>query len=186
MSNTGCSTSSRSKLPVPRASRGRSARCVGTAPSAWSAHYKTSPTANETRPACFSAKNGYAWRSPPPDLGIWDWDVPRTVSIGRMASRRCRTVPWFVCRHLPCVYRSDFIIGSRFHSDPHRTPACATIVHHHPALRGGLMARYIWLAWMGRIYRNADGAATRVLGIIHDTKAHQRLRRETPAPYVAG
>ena len=26
-----------------------------------------------------------------------------------------------------------------------------------------------WLAWSGRIYRNADGVATRVLGIVHDT-----------------
>lgn len=26
-----------------------------------------------------------------------------------------------------------------------------------------------WLAWSGRIYRNADGVATRVLGIMHDT-----------------
>ncbi|MBA2484784.1 MAG: PAS domain-containing protein, partial [Nitrospira sp.] len=27
-----------------------------------------------------------------------------------------------------------------------------------------------WLAWTGRIYRDAKGTATRVLGVVHETK----------------
>ena len=39
-------------------------------------------------------------------------------------------------------------------------------IHHRVVWPDGTLH---WLAWTGRIYRNADGAATRVLGIIHDT-----------------
>ena len=161
---------------VPRASRGSFSEMRKDAPSAWPAHYKTSPTANEPRPACFSAKNGYAWRSPPriSAFGIGMSPSNRLYwSDGVEALFDC---PRFVCRHLPCVYRPDLhFIGSRFHSDPHRTqPATTTsiTIRHRVVWPDGTIH---WLAWTGRIYRNADGAATRVLGIIRHEGAHQRL-----------
>ena len=83
-----------------------------------------------------SAKNGYAWRSPPriSAFGIGMSLEPSLLVGWRRGA--VRTVPGSFAGTYPCVYRPDLLIGSRFHSDPHRTQPARPHVHHHPASRG--------------------------------------------------
>ena len=104
------------------------------------------------------------------DLGIWDWDV---ASDRLYWSEGVETLFGLAPGSFPGTYTA--YIGLIYLLD-----RGSTLTRLELSLRDQssvhLRHRVVWpdrsihwLAWSGRIYRNTDGVATRVLGIVHDT-----------------
>lgn len=107
------------------------------------------------------------------DLGIWDWDVPSnrlywSEGVEMLFGLAPGSFPGTYAAYIELIYLLDR--GStltRIELSLHDQTSIN--IRHRVMWPDGTLH---WLAWTGRIYRNADGIATRVLGIVHDTKGH--------------
>lgn len=104
------------------------------------------------------------------DLGIWDWDVASdrlywSEGVEMLFGLAPGSFPGTYTAYIELIYLLDR--GSTL-TRLELSLRDQTSVH----LRHRVIwpdSSIHWLAWSGRIYRNADGVATRVLGIVHDT-----------------
>ena len=107
------------------------------------------------------------------DVGIWDWDVPSdrlywTAGVEALFGLAPGTFPGTYASYIDLIYVLDR--GSTLMRIEHSLRDEASInIRHRVMWPDGTIHR---LAWTGRIHRNTDGVATRVLGIVHDTKGH--------------
>ncbi len=109
------------------------------------------------------------------DLGIWDWDVPSNYlywsdGVEQLFGLTRGSFPSTYPAYIGLIYILDR--GSTLSRIELSLRDHASITIQHRVVWPD--ATIHWLAWTGRIYRNADGVATRVLGIIHDTTGHTR------------
>lgn len=105
------------------------------------------------------------------DLGIWDWDVPSnrlywSDGVEALFGLAPGSFPGTYPAYIGLIYLLDrgstltrIELSLRDHT--------SITIRHRVVWPDGTIH---WLAWTGRIYRGTDGVATRVLGIIHDTK----------------
>ncbi|MBP8153675.1 MAG: PAS domain S-box protein [Nitrospira sp.] len=107
------------------------------------------------------------------EVGIWDWDVQSdrlywSPDVEALFGLSPGSFPGTYAAYIGLIYALD------------RGPVLMQIEH---SLRDqstlNIRHRVVWddhsihsLAWTGRIHRNTDGVATRVLGIVHATKGH--------------
>ena len=104
------------------------------------------------------------------ELGIWDWDVASdhlywSEGVEMLFGLAPGSFPGTYTAYIGLIYLLDR--GSTL-TRLELSLRDQTSVH----LRHRVIwpdSSIHWLAWSGRIYRNADGVATRVLGIVHDT-----------------
>lgn len=104
------------------------------------------------------------------ELGIWDWDVASdrlywSEGVEMLFGLAPGSFPGTYTAYIELIYLLDR--GSTL-TRLELSLRDQTSVH----LRHRVIwpdSSIHWLAWSGRIYRNADGVATRVLGIVHDT-----------------
>lgn len=104
------------------------------------------------------------------ELGIWDWDVTSdrlywSEGVEMLFGLTPGSFPGTYTAYIELIYLLDR--GSTL-TRLELSLRDQTSVH----LRHRVIwpdSSIHWLAWSGRIYRNADGVATRVLGIVHDT-----------------
>jgi PAS domain S-box-containing protein len=105
------------------------------------------------------------------DVGIWDWDL-RTGEI--YWSEGVEALFGLAAGSFPGTYEA--CIDAMYVED--RGTVMASIaqslrdqasinIRHRVVWPGGALH---WLTWTGRIHRDEEGRATRVLGIIHETK----------------
>jgi len=107
------------------------------------------------------------------EVGIWDWDVQSdrlywSPDVEALFGLNPGSFPGTYAAYIGLIYALD------------RGPILMQIEHSlrdQPTLN--IRHRVVWddhsihwLAWTGRIHRNTDGVATRVLGIVHATKGH--------------
>ena len=109
------------------------------------------------------------------DLGIWDWDVPSnrlywSDGVEQLFGLSRGSFPGTYPAYIGLIYILDR--GSTLRRIELSLRDHTSITIQHRVVWPD--ATIHWLAWTGRIYRNADGAATRVLGIVHDTQGHTR------------
>ncbi|MCW5797871.1 MAG: PAS domain S-box protein [Nitrospira sp.] len=104
------------------------------------------------------------------ELGIWDWDVTSdrlywSEGVEMLFGLAPGSFPGTYTHYIGLIYLLDR--GSVL-SRLELSLRDQTSVHiRHRVVWPDSSIH--WLAWSGRIYRNADGVATRVLGIVHDT-----------------
>lgn len=104
------------------------------------------------------------------DLGIWDWDVTSdrlywSEGVEMLFGLAPGSFPGTYTDYIGLIYLLDR--GSTL-TRLELSLRDQTSVHiRHRVVWPDSSIH--WLAWSGRIYRNADGVATRVLGIVHDT-----------------
>ena len=104
------------------------------------------------------------------DLGIWDWDVTSdrlywSEGVELLFGLAPGSFPGTYTDYIGLIYLLDR--GSTL-TRLELSLRDQTSVHiRHRVVWPDSSIH--WLAWSGRIYRNADGVATRVLGIVHDT-----------------
>lgn len=105
------------------------------------------------------------------DLGIWDWDVPSdrlywSEGVEMLLGLAPGSFPGTYAAYIGLIYLLDR--GSTLtRIELSLRDQTSVNIRHRVVWPDGTLH---WLAWTGRIYRNADGIATRVLGIVHDTK----------------
>ncbi|HPV81782.1 MAG TPA: PAS domain-containing protein, partial [Nitrospira sp.] len=104
------------------------------------------------------------------ELGIWDWDVASdrlywSEDVELLFGLSPGSFPGTYTDYIGLIYLLDrgatltrLELSLRDQTSVH--------IRHRVVWPDSSMH---WLAWSGRIYRNADGVATRVLGIVHDT-----------------
>jgi PAS domain S-box-containing protein len=104
------------------------------------------------------------------ELGIWDWDVASdrlywSEGVEMLFGLAPESFPGTYSAYIGLIYPLDrgstltrLELGLRDQTSVH--------VRHRVVWPDRSIH---WLVWSGRIYRNADGVATRVLGIVHDT-----------------
>ena len=104
------------------------------------------------------------------EFGIWDWDVASdrlywSEDVEMLFGLAPGSFPGTYTAYIGLIYLLDR--GSTL-TRLELSLRDQTSVHlrHRVVWPDGSIH---WLAWSGRIYRNADGVATRVLGIVHDT-----------------
>ncbi|MBS0171788.1 MAG: PAS domain S-box protein [Nitrospira sp.] len=107
------------------------------------------------------------------DLGIWDWDVPSnrlywSDGVEALFGLAPGMFPGTYPAYIGLIYLLDRgTTLTRIEGSLRDHPSIS--VRHRVVWPDRTLH---WLAWTGRIYRDADGAATRVLGIIQDTTGH--------------
>ena len=104
------------------------------------------------------------------ELGIWDWDVASdrlywSEDVELLFGLSPGSFPGTYTDYIGLIYLLDrgatltrLELSLRDQTSVH--------IRHRVVWPDSSMH---WLAWSGRIYRNADGVATRVLGIVHET-----------------
>lgn len=103
------------------------------------------------------------------ELGIWDWDVASdrlywSEDVEMLFGLAPGSFPGTYTAYINLIYLLDR--GSTL-TRLELSLRDQTSVHiRHRVVWPDRSIH--WLAWSGRIYRNADGVATRVLGIVHD------------------
>ncbi len=105
------------------------------------------------------------------DLGIWDWDVPSnrlywSDGVEALFGLAPGSFSGTYAAYIGLIYLLDrgSVLARIELSLRDQT---SIDIRHRVVWPDGAIH---WLAWTGRICRNADGVATRVLGIVHDTK----------------
>ncbi len=109
------------------------------------------------------------------DVGIWDWDVRTdrlywSAGVEALFGLAPGSFPGTYSAYIELIYLLDRgSILTRIEQGL-RDNTSVNIMHRVLWPDGTLH----WLAWTGRIHRDADGTATRVLGIVHEAKGATR------------
>lgn len=105
------------------------------------------------------------------EVGIWDWDLPSdrlywSPDVEALFGLVPGSFPGTYAFFIDLIYALDrgSVLMQVEHSLRDQT---ALNIRHRVVWADGTIH---WLAWTGRIHRNTEGAATRVLGIVHATK----------------
>ncbi|MDP9132194.1 MAG: PAS domain-containing protein, partial [Nitrospirota bacterium] len=105
------------------------------------------------------------------EVGIWDWDVRSgdlywSAGVEALFGLAAGSFPGTYDAYIDAVYLEDR--GTVMASIDQSVADQASVnIRHRIVWANGTLH---WLAWTGRIYRDAEGIATRVLGIVHETK----------------
>ncbi|WHZ23405.1 MAG: hypothetical protein OJF47_002517 [Nitrospira sp.] len=105
------------------------------------------------------------------EVGIWDWDLPSgrlywSAGVEALFGLAEGSFPGTYAAYLDLVYlldRGTILTNIELSL---RDQASVNVIHRVIWPDGTLH----WLAWTGRIQRDARGVATRVLGIVHETR----------------
>lgn len=105
------------------------------------------------------------------EIGIWDWDVQSdrlswTVGVEALFGLPQGSFPGTYAAYIELIYLLDR--GSTLASiEQSLRDQPAVNISHRVVWPDGTMH---WLVWSGQIHRDAQGAARRVLGIVHETR----------------
>ena len=107
------------------------------------------------------------------EVGIWDWDLQSdrlywSPDVEVLFGLTPGSFPGTYAAYIGLIYALDR--GSVLMQIEHSLHDQATLNIRHRVVWTDHSIH--WLAWTGRIHRNADGVATRVLGIVHAIKGH--------------
>ena len=107
------------------------------------------------------------------EVGIWDWDLQSnrlywSPDLEALFGLAPGSFPGTYAAFIALIYALDR--GAVLMQIEHSLRDQATLNFRHRVVWADRSIH--WLAWTGRIHRNTDGVATRVLGIVHTTKGH--------------
>lgn len=107
------------------------------------------------------------------EVGIWDWDLQSdhvywSSDVEALFGLTPGSFPGTYASYIGLVYALDR--GTVLMQIEHSLRDQAGLNLRHRVMWADHSIH--WLAWTGRIYRNTDGVATRVLGIVRATKGH--------------
>lgn len=105
------------------------------------------------------------------EVGIWDWDVRTgevywSEQVEALFGLAAGSFPGTYAAWIDAMYLEDrgTVMASITQS---LTDQTSVNIRHRVVGRDGTLH---WLAWTGQIQRDTEGRATRVLGIVQDTK----------------
>ncbi|WHZ17557.1 MAG: diguanylate cyclase/phosphodiesterase (GGDEF & EAL domains) with PAS/PAC sensor(s) [Nitrospira sp.] len=108
------------------------------------------------------------------EVGIWDWDVPSgrlywSAGVEALFGLAAGSFPGTYAAYIELVYLLDRGTILTNIERSLRDQVSVNVTHRVIWPDGTLH----WLAWTGRIQRDAQGAAVRVLGIVHETRGRR-------------